>query len=761
MKIKFPWIEIILIIAGVLFFLSKDPNAFYLGIGLIVLAIVIFVARLIMPSNNHNQPQSYKPPKSDPYPQSMPDNSPKQKSIFSRRDPIEEENARKEKLKQVADRIQSQINNEIISVNDINYYSDTRLKPDDLTYIAQQLSTPFFSTSVWDLKEKINSCQLSDDQILQIIESGTENLVDEFFTSYSSNSSWNISSMLLEKLISQNSFMLYRFTNYRKETLMTIINRLSAYELQGYRMKPKESGEEYQDSFTDLQKSTQDNDVQISYYDYADTNMLHYLEENYPEEKSLRQTAFNKILSGSANLISLIEKQNSFSEDEINRIMERKYQEEISALFSSQDTGTIVNSFQPLYAVRVALQLVECDFEDDVKENYSFGDIPTTTYQEIIRTLSADELLGCDSRGDGNYDIIKLFEDNSISDEILRKIAFEKMLNSVHLSDAISRWDNITEDETSKILARKNEEEINALFGRDDSDDIICNLPEDVAIKIRLQLIYPDACDTVENNYQFTDKDAFRKVINELTADELLGFKSDPDNPGEFQNDADYDIIKLIEDEMSDNSELRRLAFAKICESKDMSAAISRWDNVTSDETATIMERKIEKEINALLGRDDSDSIVSDLPEDLAIKIRLQLIYPDAASQVSENYTFNDKNAFIRVINELTADELLGFKPDPNNPGGFANDADHDIIKFIEDDMGDDSKLRVLAFAKICESKDMSAAISRWDNVTEEEIAKIVDRGITEEVDALLGRDDSDDVLSNLPDKYVITQHLL
>ncbi len=104
---------------------------------------------------------------------------------------------------------------------------------------------------------------------------------------------------------------------------------------------------------------------------------------------------------------------------------------------------------------------------------------------------------------------------------------------------------------------------------------------------------------------------------------------------------------------------------------------------------------------------------------------------------------------------------MLGFKRDPENSERLTNDADYDIIKLIEDEMGDSDELRTLAFTKICESKDMSEAIARWDNVTTAEIAIIVERGKNKEMSELLERSDADSIITDMSDKYIIVEYLV
>ena len=757
-------IGILCMVAGGLFFFSKDPTALYIGVAMLVIGGIVILGTLLglFTLTSHQHPQAYPqqryPQKQySPKPQTTNKNPVKKESS---RD-VERREQRKQELDAEVQTLKTSSQGEIWSVNDIIRNADTRLDSTEAQYIAQEILTPFFSTSVWDLYQKINNQSLSDDEMFKIFDEGTSSLRESFMESYSKSTSWIMSSTLLERLITKNFLMLFRLGNIPKDRISMIIDRLSAYELQGYRIKPVESGESFDGSFVDLEKSTPENEVEISYYESTDTDIIHFLEQNYSNETALRQKAFTKILAGSANVISLITTVDDLSEDEICQIFARNHTEEISALFEKFTASDVVAIFPPIYAVKVALQLVACDYEDQVSENYDFANIPVATYQQIISELSADELLGYDDRGDGNSDIIKLFEDHSVNDDSLRKTAFDKMRTSKHFPTAIARWDNVSEDEVNSIMDNKDEEQINAVFGREDSEDIITSLPEDIAIKIRLELIYPDAMDTVKNNYSFGDDDAFKKVIAELSAEELLGFKRDPENSERLTNDADYDIIKLIEDEMGDNDDLRKLAFTKICESNDMSAAIARWNNVTDDEIAKIMSRGIEDEINELLGREDSESIITSLPEDIAIKIRLELIYPDAMDTVKNNYSFGDDDAFKKVIAELSAEELLGFKRDPENSERLTNDADYDIIKLIEDEMGDSDELRTLAFTKICESKDMSEAIARWDNVTTAEIAIIVERGKNKEMSELLERSDADSIITDMSDKYIIVEYLV
>jgi len=598
-KIKIPWIEIILIIAGLLFILSGDRNAYYLGIGVMILAGGIFVARLIIgPSQDHNlsENSSYKPPpnsyKSDPYTTKQSTTS---KSFFSSRNLARQEE-RKQQLDQIIADIRSTISQKLFSLSDIDSYTEEYVDNTDVVYIAKQLPSEFFSTSIWELHEKINNYQLNDEQILKILESGTDNLIDKFISTYKKNTLWTMSSSLFGQLITKNPLLLFHFTTYSKDTVTTIINRLSAYELMGYRTNFKSMDEEKIDSIKDLKKSTNEKDVQIAVYQKTNTNIICML-ENMACEESLRQKAFDKIISGLANIISLIEEINELTTYEIQKIFERGLEEEIAAMFE-KDSDTIKNLPEDI-AIKILLELMYSSASEQVKDNYIFDN--KDVFKKVINELSADELLG-----KGKFDIIKIIEDYMDDDENLRTLAFAKICKADDISYEIGNWGSVTEAEIKTIMERNKDKEISALLAREDSDNIIANLPEGAAIKILLELMYSDFADEIKDNYTFSDEDVFKKVISDLSADELLG-------KGEF------DIIKIIEDYMSDDENLRTLAFAKICEADDISYEIKKWGSVTEEEIKTIMERNKDKEISALLGR-ENDDMITNMPDSYIIK---------------------------------------------------------------------------------------------------------------------------------------------
>ncbi len=495
--------------------------------------------------------------------------------------------------------------NQIWDINDIRNYIDEFLSDKDVRYLAQQIPTNIFATNVWSIYQKILTRQLSNDQIINIIESGTYETIQRFIDNYNNDTSWTVPSTIVDKILSKNPLLFFEFKQYRKEDLIKIINRLSAYELLGYRTQAKNDDKEIESSLKDLKKSTEFDLVTIDYYESTNNDIIHYLSQYHNDKPDLRTLAFTKILTESSNIVDMIHRVCTFGDfenDEIVKIIDRNLPEEMTALIAVGDKSKFANSFSPEHAIKISLQLVECDYSYEIQSHYDFQSISSDTYKSIINELTADELLGYNEGGGGVYDIIKLFEDNGVEDQELRKIVFEKILSSEYLHKGIERWENVTEEEINVIMERNKDDEVNTLLERDDSEEIITNLPEDIAIKVLLGILYPDALDSVKDNYSFGDKDAFKKIIDELSAKELIGTKDD-------------DIIMLIEEHMNDDDGLRKLAFAKLCEADDISRAIAGWENVTEEEIKVIIERDCVDEINSLLERDDSEEIITNLPD--------------------------------------------------------------------------------------------------------------------------------------------------
>ena len=397
---------------------------------------------------------------------------------------------------------------------------------------------------------------------------------------------------------------------------------------------------------------------------------------------------------------------------------------------------------------------------------------------------------------DIDTDVVYVAEQQFSSDNALRAYAFDSIFAGPRdLLETIGRLDNLSSEEVQKIFGRGNNEELEKMLERSDSDTIVDYLPPKYAIKVVLGVIPSEYSDYIHENFDFdtVDHAVWLELFEELTPDELTGHRmkkiSDDEEPeGFFSEDGkedipyyttgDHDIIKLIEDHASDDDAIRKPAFAKVAKARYLKDIIESVDNVNDYEVTSIMERNNPEDIEALLERNDADDIIGDLPDEVAIKIRLQLIYESASDNVENYYKFNNSGAFITLINDLSPYELLGFRMKPNTSDevtncsltnqehpdekiNFYNNAEYDIITLIESQMNDDLHLRQLAFAKICESKNMDDAIGRWENITQEEVATIIARGFTDELDALMGREDFDsDIVDKLPDEFIIKHFL-
>ena len=534
--------EIVLTIIGIMFLTDGHKEYLTIGIAILVVTAIIFVIHLVNTRNSNKGFLTSYDNNATQYPasktsrdegNSFPSSSPSRPSVdeelsSSRRNsaPIvndsgkNKEEQRITRLNEIVEHLRPMVSNTIWGIGDINAKcSSSYLNYADVEYVAKALPISLFSTTVWEFHQKITNILLTDNEIVKILQVGTDDVIDTFLSSYSDTTSWTMSASLLEKIISKDLLLVYRFENYSKSMLATIIDKLSAYELLGFRMKAKNTDEDFDSSFVDLAKSTEDDEVSIDYYESADTDMVYFLEQHYPEEKSLRQTAFNKIIAGSSNIVEMIARLDDISEDEFRQIFARNYDAEIDAVFEKTDAENFVEYLPLSYAVKAVLQIIPCEFEDSIGDNYDFANAPKDEYYQIIEQLNSDELLGYDSRGDGSYDFIKMMEEKDIEDDKLRNAAFDKMFSSEHLVDGIERWDDITEYEINKIMGSENTSFMEALFERDDTGDVIEKLPDEFIIKARLGLFDFGDLDDLNSEYDTrmeNNDNVFKSKIEKL-----------------------------------------------------------------------------------------------------------------------------------------------------------------------------------------------------------------------------------------------------
>ncbi|MEI6775221.1 MAG: hypothetical protein WCL18_11070 [bacterium] len=519
--------EIILIILGIIL-ISIDPkNLFIQGIcaGIFVVAIIVFFIHRSTQKDSRQYPVSKRSPNDDrrafPISSQSVENQSQVNPITNQSSSNTTTDYKKAKeeqriarLKQVIEQLKPIILDRIWGIEDIGFVSSVYLTDDDLEYIAKELPVSALFTTVWDFHQKTINKLLTDDEILKILELGTHTAVDNFITNYSDNTSWTMSASLFEKIIAKNPLFLFRFQNYNKSTLAAIIDRLSAYELLGFRMKPNSADETFYSSFVDLQKSTEDNEIEISYYESSDTDMVYFLEQNYPEEKSLRQIAFDKIIAGSVNVVDMISRLDEIRKNEFEQIFARNYSAEIDAIFEKTDADDFVDYLPLNYAVSALLEIIPCDFDDTIKDNYDFENASKDDYYKLIEQLTADELLGYSDCGEGSYDFISLLEDQNIEDKKLRNTAFDKMFNSDYLVDGIENWNDVTEYEINQIMESQKDPFIEALFDRDDTGDIIEKLSDEFIIKARLGLF--DFVDIDDINSEYDDRIANEKFKSKV-----------------------------------------------------------------------------------------------------------------------------------------------------------------------------------------------------------------------------------------------------
>ncbi len=381
---------------------------------------------------------------------------------------------------------------------------------------------------------------------------------------------------------------------------------------------------------------------------------------------------------------------------------------------------------------------------------------------------------------DLDTDVVYIIEQNFPSNDDLRKHAFDKVFTGpCDLTEIIGRVDNLTEYEVKKIFERGNEAEIEKMFDRNDSDDLVDYLPPKYAIKVVLGLIPSEYSEFIHDSFNFENVDdtIWLEIFEELTPDELSGYRinkieEDEEELGTLTEDekkdipyyaeGDHDIMNLIQDHAGDDDDLRIAALQKVIHARCVKDIIESLNTITDNEAKLIMESGYEDAIEALLERSDSDDIIGNLPEDMAIKIMLGLIYSDASDNVKNNYSFNNSGAFMKVIEELSPYQLLGYILTSEETDSsitdlekdkelyIASDADYDIIRLIEEEMNGDIHLRTLAFNKICQGKNMVDAIVRWENLTDTEVAKIIERGFNKEIDALVDREDFPDFQSKV-----------
>ena len=714
------WFEILLVVIGIVLLCStdstqKDTDILHLiGLGFVVMAIIwsfvhyrMIKDTISIHANHPAMQNAYTQQEKRTENNTNDYRSPPQSFTASKKD-----EERMGILDQQLPTLRNAANNEIICYDDIAYLSTINLTSKDIDYLAGKLTCPLFSSSITvkSIKESIDNMDFSEDQVITLFKQGSQNLRERLISSCKNNS-WNIPSRLFDYLMESDRMLLLTMV-LSQELFLKLINTLSSYELLGYRVTECTPDEDTHGTVENLLTGKD-----IPYYEDVDTDVVYIAEQNFPNDDKVRKLAFDKVFAGPCDLIETIGRLDTLTEYEVKKIFERGNEKEIEKMLDRNDSDDVVDYLPPKHAVSVVLGIIPSDYSDYIHNKFDFTSIDHKVWLEIFQEFSPDELTGhrmkkieedeepegqlsADGQKDipyystGDHDIITLIEEHINDDNELRKLAFDRVLGARYLVDIIQNLDTITEYETQKIMERNDTDEVEALLGRNDSNDIITNLSEEVAIKIILGIMYAGSADEVKDHYSFNNSGAFMRVIEELSAYELLGFRMKPERPNEETDyeipdlknpgqkipaygDANYDIIKLIEDEMSGDGHLRQLAFDKICQGNNMDEAIERWENITADEVTKIIERGFSEEFDALAERSDfDDDIRGNLPDAFIIRQRLL----ENNSSMDDEYvdridTSSFKNKVEIIISSLSS-KVLSDKEDYDD----VTELDNDIV---------------------------------------------------------------------------------
>ncbi|MDR3169075.1 MAG: hypothetical protein LBU27_04905 [Candidatus Peribacteria bacterium] len=351
-------------------------------------------------------------------------------------------------------------------------------------------------------------------------------------------------------------------------------------------------------------------------------DMILFIEDklqNHPQQADLRKQVFQRILEASKYLSELIPQWRTLTEEEITAILEREEDEELEALYARTDVD--ISKYLPLkMAVEIMLELQHADFLDTVEEKFDFSKWSLEEYKAVIDNLDEDELF---ANGDVEYHFISLVEEKLSQHpdrEEIRAYAFEKMKDSQYLSSGIPRWKNLTKNEVASILKKNDEDELTALSERSDIGDLSQYFTLKVAVKVWLGLFLPESRERVDTDFGFTQKteEEYKEIIDDLDGDELCGYDSYEDN------EPEYDFIEFIEKKLSQHPQkdsLRETAFEKMQNSEYLEYAIARWEALGPKEADSLFDADIENEFQAIMERDDVNTLLSQISDEVFFSI--------------------------------------------------------------------------------------------------------------------------------------------
>lgn len=394
----------------------------------------------------------------------------------------------KYKLDEEALRLSKEAETTIMAPKDVQYKCIISVNTDERDYLCKQVICRQFGESVWDIKQRIETfITLTDDQIILLLNYGSDRLIGQF-SDKAVQHDWKMSDYVFNQLNtnqlpSNRQLILLKLPYYSAECFKKLIVAADAYTLSGYRITPTSTDEQPVSTFMNYLY-----DKTISYYEYVDTDVLTLAESHFPNELDLRKTAFDKLFAH-CDLMEVIERLDEITEYEARKILERGIKEDVNAIFNRDDSDDYLNYLSPAYVIKAVLGVVESEWMGYFKDNFEFEHVPKDDLILILDGLTADELANANENGE--CDIIELLESeleiHPDYDE-LRKLAFAKLFTLTDLSASIEKCETITQYEANTIIERNNENELEALFTRDDADEFIDELPDSFIIKVHLGL---------------------------------------------------------------------------------------------------------------------------------------------------------------------------------------------------------------------------------------------------------------------------------
>jgi len=532
------FVEVIVLIVGILLCFTGKTIMIIIGVACIAGVIGFVISKLnFRKHETEKQEQGHQNDSSYNY-QKQQENS---KEVKKKESPkVESKQEKDSRLFDAIFYVKNDTKTKILSQYDVKEILTNKFMQfynnDDLDYICEVVFCPLFGDNIKSILEKIHQHSLVEKEIIAIIKYGTPSIKFDFVSNYK-DSDWKMSSTIFEEILRTQKMMLLEITNYSVDMFVKLLDNLESYELLGYCIHPTQDEKEPKGPLENYLTGEK-----FVYYCSLETDIVYIAEQYFTSSiKDVRKLAFDKA-SIVCDLVDVIGRVDSLTEYETKKIIDRSIEEEIEALFNRNDKEELINYLSPIYAIKAVLGLNQCSFYDFIKDNYNFDEIKNDIWEQIFSELSPMELLGyriIPNEGESPegslsnikdrdpeefiyyskdaYSIVQIIED-CLSNDDIREKAFDKIsLAKFSLAEEIEYWNNITDYEIRKIFERGIEEEIEALFNRNDTDYVVENMPDDYIIKSRLGFFDFGDIDELNEEYENRmEKDEFKNKIEKL-----------------------------------------------------------------------------------------------------------------------------------------------------------------------------------------------------------------------------------------------------